>query len=66
MAKSLQEIQAIPTQKPKLTTYLDEDVLTALDTEAAKERRSRAQMMALLIEQALIERGHKFDSEIKS
>lgn len=63
MTKLVQEIGSIPSQKPKLTTYLDEEVLEALDAETAKERRSRAQMMALLIEQALKDRGYKFKSE---
>lgn len=65
MSKALKEIRAIPTQKPKLTTYLDEEVLNAVEAEAAQERRSRAQMMALLIEEALIARGHKFRVETK-
>lgn len=55
--------ESVATSKPKLTAYVDEPVNQAIDREAAKERRSRSQMIALLIEEALKARGYHFDPE---
>lgn len=50
----------VATKKPKLTAYVEEGVDKAIDREASKERRSRSQMVALLIEEALRARGYGF------
>lgn len=51
------------TKKPKVTAYLGDEVNKALDQESAKERRSRSQMVALLLEEALRARGYELTSE---
>lgn len=45
------------TKKPQVTVYVTDEVNAALDKVAGDERRSRSQMAALLIEEALIARG---------
>ena len=55
--------ESVATKKPKLTAYVEEGVDKAIDREAAKERRSRSQMVALLIEEALKARGYKFPTD---
>jgi hypothetical protein len=50
----------VATSKPKITAYVDEAIDRAVDGEAAKERRSRSQMVAILIEEALLARGYQF------
>jgi len=55
--------KSVVTKKPKLTAYVDEAIDQAIDQEAAKERRSRSQMIALLIEEALKQRGYTLDNE---
>lgn len=54
---------AMATKKPQVTAYLADEVNKALDQEATKERRSRSQMVALLLEEALRARGYEFTSE---
>lgn len=56
---------SMATKKPQVTAYVSDDVNSALDQEASKERRSRSQMAALLIEEALKARGHQFSEEEK-
>ncbi|NJO74951.1 MAG: ribbon-helix-helix protein, CopG family [Leptolyngbyaceae cyanobacterium RM1_406_9] len=51
------------TKKPQITAYLTDEVNKALDQEAAKERRSRSQMVALLLEEALRARGYELTSD---
>jgi hypothetical protein len=46
------------TKKPQVTAYVSDEVNGALDKAASDERRSRSQMAALLIEEALIARGY--------
>lgn len=46
------------TKKPQVTVYVTDEVNAALDKAAGNERRSRSQMAALLIEEALIARGY--------
>lgn len=53
---------SMATKKPQVTAYLVDEVNKALDQEAAKERRSRSQMVALLLEEALRARGYEFES----
>jgi hypothetical protein len=57
---------SVATDKPKLTVYVEPAVNDALQTEADKERRSKSQMAALLIEEALRARGHEFSSSSES
>ncbi|PSB17532.1 ribbon-helix-helix protein, CopG family [Phormidesmis priestleyi ULC007] len=65
---AVSENESVATKKPKLTAYVEEGVDKAIDREAAKERRSRSQMVALLIEEALKARGYEFptDSSLES
>jgi hypothetical protein len=53
---------SVATDKPKLTVYVESAVNEALQTEADDERRSKSQMAALLIEEALRARGYQFES----
>jgi len=53
----------VATKKPKLTAYVDEAIDQAIDQEAAKERRSRSQMVEILIEEALKQRGYTLASD---
>jgi predicted transcriptional regulator len=48
---------SMATKKPQVTTYVADEVNTALDKAAMKEQRSRSQMAAVLIKEALIARG---------
>jgi predicted transcriptional regulator len=48
----------MPTKKPQVTVYVRDEVNAALDAAALKERRSRSQMAAVLIEEALQARGY--------
>ena len=50
--------QTVATKKPQVTAYVRDDVNTALDNAASDDQRSRSQMAALLIEEALIARGY--------
>lgn len=45
------------TKKPQVTVYVRDDVNEALDKVASKEQRSRSQMAAVLLEEALRARG---------
>ncbi|MGV0028423.1 GIY-YIG nuclease family protein [Phormidesmis priestleyi] len=56
---------AASTKKPKRTSYVSEMVFGATNREATKERRSRSQMVALLIEEALKARGYEFPIDFK-
>lgn len=53
----------VATKKPKLTAYVSEWVDRAIDQVATQERRSRSQMIALLIEEALKARGYEVPEE---
>lgn len=48
----------VATKKPQVTVYVTGEVNAALDKVAGDERRSRSQMAALLIEEALKARGY--------
>lgn len=48
----------VATKKPQVTVYVSDEVNVALDKASVDERRSRSQMAALLIEEALTERGY--------
>jgi hypothetical protein len=58
--------QSVATSKPKVTAYVDEAIDRAIDGESAKERRSRSQMVAILIEEALLARGYEFPAAAPS
>lgn len=51
----------MPTKKPQVTVYVRDEVNAALDAAALKERRSRSQMAAVLIEEALQARGYQVE-----
>ena len=53
------------TKKPQVTAYVSDEVNVALDKAASDERRSRSQMAALLIEEALIARGYVPTQELE-
>lgn len=46
------------TKKPQVTVYVGDEVNAALDHAAKKEHRSRSQMAAVLLEEALRTRGY--------
>ena len=46
------------TKKPQVTMYVRDEVNVALDAAASNEQRSRSQMAAVLIEEALRARGY--------
>lgn len=46
------------TKKPQVTMYVTDEVNEALDAAARTERRSRSQMAAVLVEEALRARGY--------
>jgi hypothetical protein len=48
----------VATKKPQVTAYVRDEVNIALDRAAADDQRSRSQMAALLIEEALRARGY--------
>lgn len=48
----------VPSKKPKLTTYVGEKVDRLIEQEARKESRSKSQMIAVLVKQALAARGY--------
>lgn len=50
--------KAVATKKPQITTYVSDEVNAALDQASVEERRSRSQMAAILIEEALVARGY--------
>jgi hypothetical protein len=54
---------SVATDKPKLTVYVEQPVNDALQQVADDERRSKSQMAALLIEEALKARGYQFKAE---
>jgi hypothetical protein len=51
------------TKKPQVTVYVRDEVNEALDKAALKEQRSRSQMAAVLIEEALRARGYMVQAE---
>jgi predicted transcriptional regulator len=54
---------SMATKKPQVTAYVTDEVNRALDQVSASERRSRSQMAALLIEEALAARGFQFTDQ---
>ena len=56
MAMSLSSGMA--TKKPQVTVYVRDEVNAALDLAAMQQQRSRSQMAAVLLEEALRARGY--------
>jgi hypothetical protein len=56
MAMSLSSGMA--TKKPQVTVYVRDEVNAALDLAAIQQQRSRSQMAAVLLEEALRARGY--------
>jgi hypothetical protein len=52
------KVQDMPTKKPQVTAYVRPIVNEALDQAALDDQRSRSQMAAILIEEALKARGY--------
>jgi len=46
------------TKKPQVTVYVRDEVNAALDLAAMQQQRSRSQMAAVLLEEALRARGY--------
>lgn len=52
--------ETVPTNKPKINAYVNDEINQAIEREMAKERRSKSQMVELLLEEALKARGYQF------
>lgn len=48
---------SVATNKPKINAYVSDEINQAIEQEMAKERRSKSQMIELLLEEALKARG---------
>lgn len=53
----------VPTNKPKLNAYVSEAINQAIEQEMSAERRSKSQMVELLLEEALKARGYQFTGQ---
>ncbi len=54
---------SVATNKPKLNAYVSEAINQAIEKEMATERRSKSQMVELLLEEALKARGYEFTEQ---
>lgn len=54
---------SVATNKPKINAYVSEEINKAIEAEMAKERRSKSQMVELLVEEALKARGYQFSQD---
>jgi len=52
------EYGTVATKKPQVTVYVNPEVNEALDRAASEDQRSRSQMAAVLLEEALRSRGY--------
>jgi hypothetical protein len=52
--------ETVATNKPKINAYVNDEINQAIEREMAKERRSKSQMVELLLEEALKARGYQF------
>ena len=50
--------ESVATNKPKINAYVSDQINQAIESEMAKERRSKSQMIELLLEEALQARGY--------
>ncbi|GEM_PF-2965755 len=55
--------ESVATKKPQVTVYVRNEVNAALDQAAADDQRSRSQMAAILLEEALKARGYMQDNK---
>lgn len=51
---------SVATSKPKINAYINSKINDAIESEAAKEWRSKSQMIELLLKEALEARGCSF------
>lgn len=59
--------ETVATNKPKINAYVSDEINQAIEKEMARERRSKSQMVELLLEEALKARGYQLtqlDDEI--
>lgn len=56
---------SVATSKPKINAYVSEPINQAIEAEMAKERRSKSQMIELLLEEALKARGYLESEPVK-
>jgi len=49
---------SVATSKPKINAYVNEEINKAIEREMLKERRSKSQMVEILLEEALKHRGY--------
>lgn len=52
------ESTTVATKKPRINTYVNDEVDAAVEKEMFKERRSKSQMVEILLEEALRARGY--------
>lgn len=52
------ESATVATKKPRINTYVNDEVDAAVEKEMFKERRSKSQMVEILLEEALRARGY--------
>lgn len=55
---------SVATNKPKINAYVSEQINQAIEKEMAKERRSKSQMIELLLEEALQARGYSLAQDV--
>jgi hypothetical protein len=51
--------ETVATNKPKINAYVSDEINQAIEKEMARERRSKSQMVELLLEEALKARGYQ-------
>lgn len=51
--------ETVATNKPKINAYVSDEINQAIEKEMARERRSKSQMVELLLEEALKTRGYQ-------
>jgi hypothetical protein len=57
---------SVATSKPKINAYVNDEINKAIEAEMSKERRSKSQMVELLLEEALRARGYQFSQPTQS
>ena len=55
--------ESLATSKPRINAYVSGEIDQAIEKEMAKERRSKSQMVEILLEDALKARGYQFSDE---
>ncbi len=54
--------ESLATSKPRINAYVNEEIDQAIEKEMARERRSKSQMVEILLEDALKARGYQFNA----